>query len=251
MPPPVLHQPLLEGHARNDHQRARPLLDALAHGFTSVGIDVWSVGGTLLLGSDWPDRGRRLDVEYLEPLAELVRANGAVFPGRDIPVRLLIDIRSIAAPTWQALERALVDYAPMMTAAVDGRVFPGAVTAIISGHRDLAALEAAPVRRCFADGRVADLGRGIPPAVMPLVSDSWAAHFSWVGESAMGERDRRTLRGLVDRVHDEGRLLRFYGTWDWAGPQRDRLWSELLDAGVDLISTDDLAGFADFCAGRR
>ena len=34
-------QPLERAHAHNDYEHARPLLDALSHGFTSVEADVW------------------------------------------------------------------------------------------------------------------------------------------------------------------------------------------------------------------
>lgn len=39
--------PLPRAHAHNDYEHARPLLDALDHGFTSVEADVWLVDGEL------------------------------------------------------------------------------------------------------------------------------------------------------------------------------------------------------------
>jgi hypothetical protein len=40
--------------------------------------------------------------------------------------------------------------------------------------------------------------------------------------------------------------VRFWETPDQPGADRDALWSELLDAGVDHINTDDLTGLQEF-----
>jgi hypothetical protein len=41
--------PLTRAHAHNDYLHARPLFDALDHGFCSVEADVWLVDGKLLV----------------------------------------------------------------------------------------------------------------------------------------------------------------------------------------------------------
>ena len=42
---------------------------------------------------------------------------------------------------------------------------------------------------------------------------------------------------LIARSHDTGRLLRL-----WATPDLPAVWDELLHAGIDFISADDLSG---------
>jgi glycerophosphoryl diester phosphodiesterase len=37
----------------------------------------------------------------------------------------------------------------------------------------------------------------------------------------------------------------------WATPESPAVWGELVDAGVDLINTDDLAGLREFLRGRE
>jgi hypothetical protein len=46
---------------------------------------------------------------------------------------------------------------------------------------------------------------------------------------------------MVERAHQQGRRLRL-----WGAPDHIAAWKELLDAGVDLINTDDLEGLRDF-----
>src|SRR5437773_8402832 len=75
--------PLIHAHAHNDYLHARPLLDALDHGFCSVEADIYLVEGQLLVAHDRdkvkPDR--TLQSLYLDPLRERVRKNGGrVYP---------------------------------------------------------------------------------------------------------------------------------------------------------------------------
>lgn len=57
---------------------------------------------------------------------------------------------------------------------------------------------------------------------------------------------RATLHDIVDRAHAAGYRVRFWATPDTPGPARDALWTELLDAGVDHLNTDDLSGLEAF-----
>ncbi len=99
------------------------------------------------------------------------------------------------------------------------------MTAVISGNRDLAALQAAAERRSFYDGRLSDLGSGLPAGVMPLVSDNWTKHFTWLGVGPMPEGERAKLHQIVQRAHASGYDVRFWATPDLAGPAREAVWS--------------------------
>jgi hypothetical protein len=240
-------QPLERAHAHNDYEHDRPLLDALDHGFTSVEADVWLVDGQLFIGHDGPDPSRTLASTYLEPLRQRFRDNGgAIYPGWRDSLRLLIDVKSEATSTWPVIERELARYPELFTVARSGRVHERAVTAVISGNRDLAALQAAAVRRSFYDGRLSDLESGLPSSVMPLLSDNWTKHFTWLGVGPMPEAERAKLHQIVQRAHAAGYDVRFWATPDLAGPAREAVWSELVAADVDALNTDDLAGLQSF-----
>ncbi len=240
-------QPLERAHAHNDYEHERPLLDALDHGFTSVEADVWLVDGQLFIGHDGPDPSRTLASTYLDPLRQRFRENGgAIYPQWRESLRLLIDVKSEATSTWPAIERELARYPELFSVARGGRVHERAVTAVISGNRDLAAMQAAVMRRSFYDGRLSDLGAGLPASLMPLVSDNWTKHFTWLGVGPMPEAERAKLHQIVQRSHAAGYDVRFWATPDLAGPARDAVWSELVAADVDALNTDDLAGLQSF-----
>src|SRR6266478_168041 len=74
---------------------------------------------------------------------------------------------------------------------------------------------------------------------------SWPDWFSWVGEGRIPSTERNRLQALVDAVHRRGRRLRLYHL-----PEAESVWSEALDAGVDLLSTDDLQRLEQFLDAR-
>jgi glycerophosphoryl diester phosphodiesterase len=247
-------RPLAQAHAHNDYEHARPLHDALDHGFTSVEADVWLVDGELLVAHDREDvvPGRTLESLYLDPLVERARREGGeVYRGDDGVFQLLIDVKSEAGPTYAAVHAALAEHRRIMTTYQDGRVQQDAVSAVISGNRDLPAMQAQRVRYAGYDGRMGDLGSGLPASDLPLLSDNWTKHFSWQGVGPMPADQRARLHDVVDRAHAAGYRVRFWATPDTPGPARDAVWTELLDAGVDHLNTDDLAGLEAFLRARE
>ena len=245
--------PLPQAHAHNDYEHARPLHDALSHGFTSVEADVWLVDGELLVAHDLADvePGRTLESLYLDPLEERVRReDGRVYGGYRGVFQLLIDVKSEAGPAYAAIHEALARHDEIMTRFRDGAVRQDAVTAVISGNRDLAAMQAQRIRYAGYDGRMGDLDSGLPASDLPLLSDNWTRHFTWEGVGPMPEAERAELHDVVDRAHAAGYRVRFWATPDSPGPARDAVWDELLDAGVDHLNTDDLAGLEAFLRAR-
>jgi hypothetical protein len=240
----VAAEPLSNAHSHNDYWRARPLLDALEHGFTSVEADIFLVDGELLVGHDrdelQPDK--TLEALYLEPLARRVRENGGhVFPDSE-RFLLLIDIKTDAAPTYERLSEVLSKYAKMLSTVENGKARPGAMTVVISGNRPpVDKMATADVRYAGLDGRISDLDSDVPAHLMPMISDNWTSQFTWKGNGPMPANEREKLHDIVKRAHAAGRVVRF-----WATPENEAVWQEQRAAGVDLLNTDLLARLAAF-----
>jgi glycerophosphoryl diester phosphodiesterase len=249
----VLGQPHTAAHAHNDYEHSRPLFDALEHGFTSVEADVWLVDGELRVAHDIADAraGVTLESLYLDPLDEVVRQEGhSVYPGWDGSLQLLIDIKSEGEATYAAVEKELSGHPGLMTRFANGKVMTGPVTAVISGNRPLATMTTEDKRFGFYDGRSADLASGMPAELMPLVSDNWTKLFTWQGVGPMPEIERAKLRAYVNTAHSKGYKVRFWATPDQPGQARDAVWTELHNAGVDNINTDDLAALDTFLGAQ-
>jgi hypothetical protein len=123
-------------------------------------------------------------------------------------VTLLVDVKSDATTTYQALDAPLGDpkYAPLLTVwtktgADAWAEAPGPLRVIISGNRDLSFMLAQPVRRAAYDGRLSDLGDGLPASFMPWISNSWSSVFRWQGSGAMPADERAKLDEIVAAVH--------------------------------------------------
>jgi len=236
-------RPLVRAHAHNDYEHARPLFDALDHGFCSIEADIWLVDGQLLVAHDREkvNPKRTFQALYLDPLRERIRRNGGrAFP--DGPTcTLLIDVKSEAAPTYAVLRNVLRSYADVLTEFTPTNTTARALAVILSGNRAVELVAVEPLRYAALDGRLTELESNPSTNLFPLVSDNWQKHFSWRGEGAFPQAEQQKLRELVRRAHEQGRRIRF-----WAAPDSPAGWRELQQAGVDLIGTDDLAGLADF-----
>src|ERR1044071_5134266 len=87
--------PLVRAHSHNDYEHARPLFDALEHGFGSIEADIWLMNGRLLVAHE---RGgirpeRTLQSLYLDPLRGRVQRNGGRLYAGGLPATLLIDVK--------------------------------------------------------------------------------------------------------------------------------------------------------------
>ncbi len=248
---------LRRAHAHNDYEHEHPLFDALSHGFGSVEADVWiltGLGNELYVAHDFVDirPDRTLRALYLAPLAQRVADNGGwVYPDQAVPVQLLIDIKTDAEATYAVIESQLDAYRDMLSCVVDGELKPGAVTVVLSGNRPYETMQAQDNRCAFHDGRSSDIDSEAPASLMPLISENWNTLFDWQGEGGMPEAERASLIDYVTRAHVASRRVRFWSTPDEAGAARDAVWSALLDAGVDHLNTDDLAGLETFLRARE
>lgn len=236
-------RPLTRVHAHNDYEHKRPLFDALDHGFCSVEADIYLVNGQLLVAHmrSQVKPERTLQKLYLDPLRERVKQNGGrVY--RDGPqVTLLIDIKTDWKTTYPVLRDTLAQYVEMFTLFRDGTVQTNALVAIITGNRSKEMFSGETVRYAALDGNLDDLDSGIPPTLIPWISSDWSRTFHWRGTGTIPEPERRKLREIVSKAHEQGRQVRF-----WGSPDFPDFWRELYQAGVDLINTDDLEGAQKF-----
>jgi hypothetical protein len=251
VPPDTLLLPL-PAHAHNDYEHERPLHDAVEHGFRSIEADVFSMGDSLYVAHDRKDirQGRTLRELYLEPLMTYFSGDQGVIYDQDHPLILLVDIKDRGLPSYRLLDLILKDFRQILC-HVDRHVYMGGrVMVIVSGDRPIEFMAGQATRFAFVDGRIPDLSQDYSPQLMPLISDRWGKYFSWKGRGEMPEKEGTQLRTYVQAAHDQGRMIRFWATPDSPGQERKALWDELLEAGADLINTDDLAGLRSFLIGE-
>jgi hypothetical protein len=230
-------------HAHNDYLHPRPLLDALDRGFGSVEADVFAVDGELLVAHTFLelDRSKTLERLYLKPLRDLAgKRDGQIIQGGP-PLILLVDFKSKGPLAWELLQRQLLPYRDLISETRNGEFIERAVTVVVSGDRPVREIIASDLRFGGIDGRLSDISSNAPAFLMPLISEDWTSHFSYRGTGPMPLEQKQKLQEIVTQVHAKGRKLRF-----WATAESEQLWSELRQAGVDMIGTDDLARLQHF-----
>jgi len=232
-------------HSHNDYDRTRPLFSALQLRFASVEADIYLVDDELRVGHDPGDLmpGRTLGNLYLEPLRLIVmRGIGQVYPETTTPLILLVDIKSEAEATYQALERALAPYERFLTRFTANETELGAVTVVVTGNRPREIMASQTERFIGFDGRLADLTAGsVDRNFMPLVSNDWDDVFSWRGSGPMPEDEREQLTALVELARENGVKLRFWNT-----PDIPPVWEVLYESDIDLINVDRIEAFSEF-----
>lgn len=229
----------LPAYSHNDYENSYPLTKALELGFRGIEADVFLVDGTLRVGHDRraAERGGTLEELYLEPLRSLVARCGTLTADRR-PFLLAIEIKDSSYPTYDALLNLLARYRPLFARQL-ASASNAAVEAVLVGWHP----PAGTLRR-EKDGLVR-LQHRIVRRERPLSvpSTDWVRLISLDYGKTIGrpwvtaDGRERWLAAVRDMKRAAPQLLiRVHNV-----PADGRIYAELLDAGVDLIGTKELA----------
>ncbi|XVV12284.1 hypothetical protein ACQP2X_47025 [Actinoplanes sp. CA-131856] len=242
------------GHAIARPADLDPLPAVLRHGLGGLTVPVVpGPHGELFLGPGTPQPGRTLRRLVLSPLFARVRAQGGrLAPGQQVPFRLAVEFTGAIRDAetllqaYRMLDQQLRDHAALLSHGDGDELTPGAVTVSIAGIVDVRELLAADrVRYAFAEGTFDDIGsRAAPPGLVPMISEPWSRRFGWDGREPISAEERHLLHAMVRSAHEDGRTVRISGLPEGSGKARRAIWTELGDAGVDVIADSDQRGLA-------
>src|ERR1700761_2408483 len=146
--------PLPNAFAHNDYSHKHPLYDALQNGYTNIEADIFLRSNNLVVAHINPyfKGHRQLENLYLKPLLDHINQNGGqVYKGYDKPITLMIDIKTEANSTYKALKPTLEKYKGILTHYQDGKVVPGLITVVLSGHKPYDMIKGEQNRLAFID----------------------------------------------------------------------------------------------------
>jgi hypothetical protein len=241
--------PLLNGFAHNDYRHKHPLQDALDNGFTNIEADVFLNHGKLIVAHVFPYfKGKRtLENLYLQPLLERINSNnGKIYTGYNAPLILMIDIKTDANNTYEALKPLLEKYSSILSGYEDGNVVERAVTIVLSGHKPYQLIENEKSRLAFIDEDLRKVKRdSVISNVFTMASCKYSKMIRWEGKGLIPEKEKSKLCAFVTLAHRLGTKVRL-----WASPEKKVVWDELLSCGVDLINTDRLPTLKNYLSSR-
>ncbi len=211
-------------HSHNDYLQNIPFWKALAAGASSVEADVFLVGDELLVAHTQSeiDTLRNLEKLYLEPLAKSLEMD--INAGQ--PFQLLIDIKSEAYGTLDAIIASVREYPSIMNS--------NTVSVVISGNRPKTTEYIDYPDFIYFDYQSLDeIGERSTLKKIALVSLSFKNFSAWNGKGRLTSEDEKKVISAIEKAHALGKPFRF-----WATPDSKTAWKALVHLGVDFINTD-------------
>lgn len=234
----------LSGFSHNDYWRKRPFFDALSNGFTHIEADVYLRGRRLVVSHFPPFFRRRhtLDRLYIQPIVEYIQARQHLPQTSMDTLILMIDIKSRSRKTIQALRKMLEPYRAILSSSCNGRVIKRNLTIVLTGKRPAGMVCDETEQIFFIDEDLQRVNEDLAYHYLyPVASCRYSRILKWRGKGEISLKERMKLRRLVALAHRYGKKVRL-----WAGPEKQRVWQELSNCGVDLINTDKLSQVKGF-----
>lgn len=217
-------------HAHNDYNHPIPFWTVYRAGFGSIEADIFLRNNKLYVAHDTADiiAERTLQSLYLDPLQQVIQKNrGYVYADSLKSLLLLIDLKTAAEPTLQALLQVLQQY-EMITGC------PTLKIVITGSQPDVSRLTSFP-SYIFFDGNLSKKYSAEALKKIAIFSNDFRNYSPWKGEGMLIESDLKKIDSAVRKAHLLNKPIRF-----WAAPDLPSAWHQLMVLNVDYINTDKI-----------
>jgi len=156
---------------------------------------------------------------------------------------LWVDVKTGANETWAAVKTALEPLREKgyLTTFSGGVMQRGAVTVIGTGNTPLDRVIEEAERDYFVDGPLLALEeRRITKEMSPIASCDLPAVVGQVGPNGLSAAQMRSIRNVVKSANERGIKTRLWDLPGWPIGKRNKVWQQVVDAGVYLLNVDDL-----------
>jgi glycerophosphoryl diester phosphodiesterase len=238
----------LPAYAHNDYENARPLTGAISLGFRGVEADIFLVDGVLRVGHDKKSarNNESLELLYLRPLQQLVAQCGHLGE-HGTPFLFSLELKEQSAQAYDSLLSVLGRYESLLgaTRSIDGQT-PRLTIVLVGWHptglTDNAAVDS---MLSWQHAVTRDPTSRVPDKRVRLLSIDYGKTMGrWWVTSASRQRWLAAIRAAKTAAPD--RLVRAHNV-----PVNARVYTELFDAGVDIIGTKQLQASAAVLAAMR
>lgn len=223
-------------HAHNDYDHPLPFYTAYNAGFGSIEADVILYYGRLFVTHDTAGikPQRTLQSLYLEPLQKAVqKAKGYAYADSTKNLLLLIDLKTPAGPTLDALLQALQPYKTLTGCR--------GLKLVITGNRPAVSTLTSYPPYLYFDGDISKTYTSEALDKVVLFSEDFRAYTKWKGEGRLPDSARVKLETVIMKAHGLNKPIRF-----WAAPDTPNTWGQLINLNADYINTDKISGLAKF-----
>jgi len=217
-------------HSHNDYQQIHPFTSAYQAQFGSMEADILLYHDSLFVGhSEKDSQDHKLFSNlYLDSLLFYCRMNmGYVFRDKTRTLQLLIDIKTAAEPTLEALIHELSLYPDLLRSP--------SVIFVITGNRPPPEKWASYPDYILFDGNAGTDYSENELKKIAMLSGNFASYASWKGTGIPDSTTIRRLTKISSQAHDQGKRIRF-----WNAPDNAEGWLFLISIGADWINTDHI-----------
>lgn len=211
-------------HSHNDYKQEVPFYYALGNGLKSIEVDIVYKDKSLFVAHEKESisNNRTLESLYLEPLAKSVDIYKDHLKG----VQFLIDFKNSPNQSMEELVRELEKYQDI--------IYANDLSFVISGAKPSMDVLLKSPSYIKIDHQSLDFPQD-PKIIqrIAMVSLPFSSYSSWNGKGRMVEKQKQELQDIIDKVHQKGKKIRFWGT-----PDGKTAWKAFYDMGIDVINTD-------------
>lgn len=228
--------------AAADHERKRPLAEAIEYGFNGVSAEIeLKKDGKLYCGSG------TFRERYLEPL--MVRSNNGqafIHPEHTDEFLLFLEVTSDSSTTYAALKKELEPYHAMLTSFEGSRKTKKPVRLVLSGKVPHQVIYSETVRRVFCEDMANKLDQSHDGTYCTVASLKMKKLFDWKGEGTMPNMAYHSLGSYMKNAHKLGRWVRVYDL-----PEIPNAFDIIYEAGADYLEIKDLKSFSEYWKKRK
>jgi alkaline phosphatase len=222
-------------HAHNDYIHPAPFYTAYNAGFGSIEADIFLKGDRLCVAHDTAsiDAKRTLQALYLDPLEAAIKKNKGRAYANGNQLLLLIDLKTEALTTLNALIKVLKHYKKLIDCKT--------LKIVITGNQPEPSKLSSYPSYIFFDGKLNETYAEAAMKKIALFSENFRNFSAWKGDGPLPGEDSEKISRAVSAAHQMNRPIRF-----WAAPDDVRAWQQLMVLDVDYLNTDKIPEISIF-----
>jgi alkaline phosphatase len=223
-------------HSHNDYEQNHPFTTAYQAGFGSMEADILLYHDSLFVGHSENDLHlhRLLSSLYLDSIRFYCRMNqGWVYKDKSRGLQLLIDLKTTAEPTLQALVKELQKYPELINSPT--------LLIVITGNRPPAINWGSYPDYIYFDADAGKIYTGEMLKKIGMISGNLAVFSSWKGKGGPDSSTVNRLNNVIKQAHVMQKKIRF-----WNAPDNISSWEFQISMRVDWINTDHIDELASF-----
>ncbi|MEX1189160.1 MAG: hypothetical protein WED33_07865 [Bacteroidia bacterium] len=228
--------------AGNDHQRKKPLTEALENGFAGITADLnLKKNGNLYSGSDLFK-----DI-YLEKAKKLVQERkGNLYQGRTEEFIMVLELLSDEKETLEALEKELSSFVEILSSKSSGGIEKKAIRLVVSGKNGSALGYISPSPYIFTEVPFNKTTPGDASAFIGTTSMRFKKVYDWNGSGSMPNMQYHSFSSMIKVAQKSGRKVRLFDI-----PEIPNAFDLFINAGADYIQVDDIDKFVTYWRNRK